>query len=146
MKCVLDASVAVRYSQQEERDRSADAVIERLVSDPESFAVPALFAFEVYSTLFRLHPNPLDVYRAGISPLLSSGILRYPMTDAIAERAARFLPMGLSSYDAVYLAVAEELGGVWLTYDTRAHTLVHAESLSADLGRGLPAAWNEPAS
>ncbi len=40
---------------------------------------------------------------------------------------------GLTGYDATYLALAEELDAVWLTFDAKAHTLVADEGRSIDL-------------
>ncbi len=85
---------------------------------------------------------PWRTYAEGILPILSCGILRYPMTDAVARRAVRFVETGLTGYDAVYAAVAEELEAVWLTFDAKAHTRIQGERLSADLGSGLPRGWD----
>lgn len=141
MRFVLDASVALRWFISEERSPNADAVYRRLVDEPQSFAVPELFCYEVFSTLFRSHPRPQETYEKGILPLLRSGILRYPMTDAIASRAAPLVAAGLTGYDACYAALAEELGAVWLTFDGRAHARIPERGLSFDMSRGLPAGW-----
>ena len=141
MRYVLDASVALRWYIEEERNESADAVHRRVIDQPSAFAVPELFAYEVFSTMFRVHPKPREAFEEGILPLLRSGLLRYPMTDGIAQRAARFVASGLTGYDAVYAALAEELGAVWLTFDGEAHSRIQAEHLSQDLNAGLPAQW-----
>ena len=46
---VLDASVAVRWFIEEEVHPHADEVLDKLIDEPERFAVPELFAFEVFS-------------------------------------------------------------------------------------------------
>ena len=142
MKYVIDASVALRWYIEEERHEYADAVLRRLIREPEAFAVPELFGYETFSTLFRVHPKPLETFEEGIIPLLQSGLLRYPLTNGIARRAVRFVGLGLTGYDAMYVALAEELGAVWLTFDGRAHSLIQQEHLSADLGAGLPSDWS----
>ncbi len=109
MRYVLDASVAVRWFIEEERHENAEAVHRRLVDAPQEFAVPELFAYETFAALFRVHPRPLKAFQEGILPILASGILRYPMTDAIASRAAAHIEAGLTGYDACYAALAEEL-------------------------------------
>ncbi len=141
MRFVLDASVALRWFIAEERSVSADAVYHRLVDEPESFAVPELFCYEVFAILFRVHPRAQETFEQGILPLLRSGLLRYPMTDAVASRAARFVAAGLTGYDACYAALAEELDAVWLTFDSRAHARIMAEGVSTDITSGLPAGW-----
>ena len=51
MLWVIDASVAVRWFLEEEAHPNADRVLSMVVDSPESFAVPELFAFEVFSVL-----------------------------------------------------------------------------------------------
>jgi len=141
VRFVLDASVALRWFIEEERSVNADAVYHRLVSEPEAFAVPELFCYEVFAALFRVHPRAQETFEQGILPLLRSGLLRYPMTDAVASRAVRFVAAGLTGYDASYAALAEELDAVWLTFDSRAHARIIGEGISADMTSGLPAGW-----
>jgi len=141
VKYVIDASVALRWYIEEERNERADQVLRRLVRDPGDFAVPELFGYEVFSALFRIHPKPQETFEKGIIPILHSGLLRYPLTDGIAGRAARFVALGLTGYDAMYVATAEELGAVWLTFDEKAHALIQPERLSACLDAELPPDW-----
>jgi predicted nucleic acid-binding protein len=141
VRFVLDASVALRWFIAEERSVNADAVYHRLVKEPEAFAVPELFCYEVFATLFRVHPRAQEAFEQGILPLLRSGLLRYPMTDAVASKAARFVAAGLTGYDACYAALAEELDAVWLTFDSKAHARILAEGISTDMTGGLPAGW-----
>ena len=49
MTWVLDASVAVRWFIEEEFHPNADKVLKKLVNQPELFAVPEIFAFEVFA-------------------------------------------------------------------------------------------------
>ncbi|MFZ0612141.1 MAG: PIN domain-containing protein [Desulfobacterales bacterium] len=83
------------------------------------FAVPELFAFEVYAVLQRLHPSGLNAFRKGILPLLQGGPLRHPMTEDLAVKANRFVKKGLTGYDACYAALAFDLKGCWLTFDKK---------------------------
>lgn len=141
MRYVLDASVALRWYLQEERSESAEAVHRRILEEPSLFAVPELFGYEVFSVLFRTHPRPWESFQVGILPFLQSGVLRYPLTEAVAQRAARFVGLGLTGYDAMYAALAEELGACWLTCDGKAHARIAGEGLSFDLNVGLPEDW-----
>lgn len=65
-------------------------------------------------------------------------ILRYPMTPNISMRAERFVLRGLTGYDSVYAALAEELEGKWLTLDKKAHGMIEDENLSVNLYETLP--------
>ena len=143
MRYVLDPSVAVRWYLTEERDQGAESIRIRLVEEPGLFAVPELFGYAVFAVLFRTHPHPWKAFQQGILPLLHSGVLRYPLTEEVAQRAARFAGLGLTGYGAMYAALAEKLGASWLTFDAEAHERIAAEKLSFDLNAGLPEGWSE---
>jgi len=138
---VLDASVAVRWFIEEETNPLADEVLEKVINEPEKFAVPELFAFEVFSVLQRLHPSGLEAFRKGIIPLLQGGIFRQPMTESLAVKANRFVKLGLTGYDACYAALARDLKGRWLTFDEKAHNLIQNEKVSFLLEDEMPKNW-----
>ena len=141
MRYIIDASVALRWYLADEYHSNAEAVLDRLISSPEQFAVPELFAYELLSVLLRIHPQPLNAYTSGVIPLLQGGLLRYPMTEMIARRAYSLSRLGLSGYDAAYAALAEELEGLWLTFDSRAHNTLKSKQLSLDISENLPVEW-----
>ena len=140
---VVDASVAIRWFIEQESHRHADLVLEKILSHPDRFAVPELFSFEVYAVLCRIHPRGNDVFIKGMIPILNCGILRYPMTEGLALKAAAFLEKGLTGYDACYAALAKELKGRWLTFDEKAHQLIQRFHVSFALQRGLPKEWGK---
>ena len=142
MTWIVDASVAVRWYLEEEAHGGADEVLKKIIDEPPRFAVPELFAFEVYAVLQRLHPEGLKAFRQGIIPLLQGGILRHPMTEGLAVKANRFVKKGLTGYDACYAALALDLKGCWLTYDKKAHKLIIVEKISCLLSDGLPEGWS----
>ena len=139
---VIDASVAVRWFLEDEIDTYADLILERVVREPKFFAVPELFCFEVYAVLQRLHPEPLKVFRKAIIPILEGGVLRYPMTEDLARKADKFVKKGLTSYDACYAALAQELKGTWLTFDRRAHERIVDMKVSHLVSEGRPKGWS----
>ena len=141
MRYVVDSSVALRWYLKEERSPSAEAVHHRILEEPGLFAVPELFGYEVFAVLLRVHPRPWRTFHEGILPLLQSGVLRYPLTETVARRAARFAGLGLSGCDAMYAALAEELEACWLTFDGKAHARLGGQGVSFDLNGGLPAGW-----
>ena len=138
---IVDASVAVRWFLKDESHPNADAVLQRLIDSPESFAVPELFCFEVYAVLSRVHPSAQDVFIKGMIPILNSGIFRQPMTESLAMDAARFVKKGLTGYDATYAALAAEMKGRWLTFDQKAHKRLLKERVSHDITKSLPKKW-----
>ncbi len=133
MRYILDASVAIKWYVEGTEHPNADLVLEKLLKEPELFAVPELFTYEMLSVLYRHHPDAHKIYNKDINRILHSGILRYPMTENIFTKADRFIQLGITGYDAVYIALAEELNGVWLTFDTKAHKKIVSEKLSINL-------------
>jgi predicted nucleic acid-binding protein len=72
-------------------------------------------------------------YIENINHILQPGILRYPITGNIYTTANRFIQAGLTEYDSVYVALAEELGGTWLTFDVKAHKKIVTKNLLLNL-------------
>jgi predicted nucleic acid-binding protein len=138
---VIDASVALRWLLEEEVHSHADIVLEKIVNDPDSFAVPELFAFEVFSVLHRLHPDASRAFNTGIIPILQLGIFRQPMTKRLANKSNHFVELGLTGYDACYAALALDLGGIWLTFDRKAHRLIQKEKISWFIEDRMPDNW-----
>ncbi len=138
---VIDASVALRWLIKEEAHAHADEILEKLIDDPGRFAVPELFAYEVFSVLLRVHSRGLWAFRKGIIPILQMGIFRQPMTETVAVKANRFVKLGLTGYDACYAALAQDLKGVWLTYDKKAHELIRDQKISCLLEEKMPSGW-----
>ncbi len=142
MRFVIDASVALRWVLENEAHERADVILREIFQSPYYFAVPELFGFEVLSVLMRLHPAPYEAFETAISPVLRSGILRYPLTDAIIERSIGYAESGLTGYDAGYAALAEELGGCWLTFDAEAVKKIGNTGLAMNLFDAMPRGWS----
>ena len=140
---ILDPSVAVRWFIEDETHERADDVLTRVIDNPRQFAVPELFAFEVFTVLERLHSEGLQTFNRGIVPLLEGGILRHPMTIDLAEKADRFVQKGLTGYDACYAALALDLKGCWITFDDKAHRRIETLGVSCSLAAGLPPNWHD---
>lgn len=138
---VIDSSVAVRWFLKTEQHPHADTVMERVIRQKNQFMAPELFAFEVYAVLCRLHPKGSDVFVEGVMPLLEGGILRQPMTGNLARQASFYVEKGLTGYDACYAALAKETGGLWLTFDEKAHRCIENYEVSLNLMERLPENW-----
>jgi len=138
---IIDASVALRWLIEEEIHPCAEKVLKKVIDEPERFAVPELFAFEVFSVLQRVHPNGLQAFRKGIIPLLQFGMFRQPMTDNLAVQANHFVKLGLTGYDACYAALAQDLKGKWITFDKKAHRFIQKERISCLLEDRMPKNW-----
>ena len=138
---VIDSSVVVRWFLKTEQHPHADAVMEQVVRQTGQFMAPELFAFEVYAVLCRLHPKGSEVFIEGVMPILEGGILRQPMTGNLARNASFYVGKGLTGYDACYAALAKEIGGLWLTFDGKAHRCIENCGVSLNLMEGLPENW-----
>ena len=135
---VLDASVAVRWFIQNEEHPHSERILRTLIHRPEQFAVPELFCFEVYAVMSRIMKNGADIFVRGMIPLLQNGMLRYPMTSSLASSAQKYISLGLTGYDACYVALAKELQGKWLTFDAKAHRILDGLDISFLISRELP--------
>lgn len=138
---IIDASVAVRWFLEDEKNAYADAVLARLIDKPECFGVPELFCFEVYAVLCRVHPAGQEAFEAGVVPLLTGGMFRQPMDESLAVKAAKYIRAGLTGYDSCYAALAEEVSGTWLTFDMKAHQALSKMNVSHLLSGGMPDSW-----
>jgi len=138
---IVDASVAVRWFIEDEINANAERVLQRIVESPGLFAVPELFGFEVYSVLCRIHPEGQKVFSEGVLPILNSGIFRQPVSESLIKEAGNYVALGLTGYDACYAALANNLGGCWLTFDKKAHRLIEKERISAFIHNSLPDSW-----
>jgi predicted nucleic acid-binding protein len=132
---VLDASVALQWYLPGAGEARADRVLRLLLHHPQRFALPELFLYEVLAVLYRQHPRAREIVARQVDRIARSGVLRYPLTPGLAGRIPRFVGKGLTGCDAVYAALAQELGGIWLTFDSRAHELIADDRVSADLNR-----------
>jgi predicted nucleic acid-binding protein len=63
------------------------------------------------------------------------------MRGSLAVKAHGFGQKGLTGCDACYAALAQELGGTWITFDSKAHQSIRREKLSWDLDAGPPPGW-----
>ena len=60
------------------------------------------------------------------------------MTEELLTKSIYYCDMGLTSYDATYVALAEILNGAWLTFDTKAHNTISGSNRSILLSKELP--------
>jgi len=137
---VVDASVAIRWFTGAASPQ-AEEVLEAMVAAPGGFAVPELFLFECFSVLTRIVPEGRDIFENGVMPVLDAGVLRAPLTTALARLAEPYVRRGLTGYDACYAALARELDGTWLTLDRKAAARVGSEGRVVLLDAGENIGW-----
>ena len=69
----------------------------------------------------------------GIREISTDVSKRYPITPSVYSKAERYVRLGLTGYDSVNVALAEELDGKWLAFDSKAHATITAENRSVDM-------------
>lgn len=117
---VLDASVAIKWFLDEPGGDRAALVLEQIIKRDGEWVVPELFFFEVLSVCARRHPDPSDFALQDMPFLLALPLTRVSMTSALARDSVALVAKGLSGYDAAYAALAQQIHGVWLTFDAKA--------------------------
>lgn len=127
---IIDTSVAIKWFVREENQKEALEVLARLVESPHLFAVPELFYFELTNVFNRLIPHPNTGQLEVLNQILSLAIQRFVMTQELFTLTRDFQALGLSGYDAVYVALAKMVKGVWVTFDDRAYQKIKHLHLS----------------
>ncbi len=129
---VLDASVVVEWfiPSSPAAHAAALGLLTEVETEPRRFVVPTLLFHEVHAVLCRRHVNHTDV-EAALDDLYALGMQVAPFDRATARVATLIAHRhGLTGYDATYAATAKVLGGVWATFDRKAHRRIAALSLS----------------
>lgn len=131
---IIDASVATKWFVDESGRDKALEILEKVISKPQNFCVPELFYFELAHVLNRvlgpLNPSQMRLFEK----TLHFGMKRIPMNVELHESICEFQAMGLSGYDAAYVAVAKQVSGIWVTFDAKAHKIAEKIRLSRYLG------------
>ncbi len=127
---VIDASVALKWFIKEDGFETALTILEKVFADPNSYAVPELFYFELSHVFNRSFREATKKQYDLLKEVIQLGINRFKMTDELLDEITRFQKIGLSGYDSAYVALAEMLNGQWLTFDAKAHHIIRSYNLS----------------
>ncbi len=127
---VIDASVALKWFLLEEGRDRALALLEEVLKDPPGFAVPELFYFELAHVFNRAVPEPGPMQSELLQQVMVLGIQRFAMTPDLLQEVSSLQRLGLSGYDAAYVALAKLVEGQWVTFDRRAHEQIAHLGLS----------------
>lgn len=130
---VIDASVAVAIIRNEPEGPRAAALIDRWTQDGARIVVPSHFWLEVTNALQRRHGWVGAAVFEAIHVLDRMAFDTLELDRAILLSAIDLSERhGLSSYDAMYLALAEALGGSLLTLDRRLRAAAGPRAASLD--------------
>ncbi len=122
---VVDASLALKWVLAEPDSDAAIILLKGWTNEGINVIAPALFAYEVTNTLHRQVAAGKLIYdeaRQGLNDLFSIGVLlKFSLYQDISRHAMEFahqfdLP---ATYDAHYLALAQQENCEYWTADTR---------------------------
>lgn len=123
--CVLDTSVVVPWFFSDDPQR-ADSLLVRevLKQNPDRFVVPHLFHAEFLHVCARKSGRDARFVRQALDVFVGLGLRTLGLSRTGMRRSVEWTCKGMSGYDATFVALAEEVGGRWLTADARAAHLV----------------------
>ncbi len=134
---VLDTSVVVAWFFLDEPDRRPAIKLRQVLEqEPTRFVVPPLFHAEFVHVMARKSGNDPSFVASGFELVLRLGLRTVALPKGAMQRTVHWACSGLSGYDATFVALAEELGGVWTTSDRSAVKRAgdHAEVLAERWG------------
>lgn len=129
---VIDTSIAAGWFLTDDAWRELSLrVRDRIRRYPTEFVIPHLLFPEIVNVLTRRSGRDESFVTGSVQTLLRFGVRTVALSEAALHRTAHWACRGLSGYDATYVALAEDLGGVWLTADERAAKIAgsHAQTL-----------------
>lgn len=103
---------------------AAIAVREDLKRSPGTYVVPHLFLAEFIHVCTRKSGRDAHFVADAVDLFLDLGVRTVGLSKAGLRRATEWACKGLSGYDAIFVAVAEETGGSWITADVQAARVV----------------------
>ena len=135
---VLDASIAVAWFFTDEPSRKAALAVRQDLRDrPGRYVVPHLFQAELVHVLSRKSRRDTAFVDQALRLVLRLGLRSLALSqEAVLRSISWTCDSKLSGYDATYVALAEDLGGRWLTADRTA-----ARRVGASLATSL-ASWS----
>ena len=127
---IPDVSLAIKWFLDEKDSEEALTILESILDSPENYVVPELFFYELNHVLYRTQGKIISIQKKQIDLLMNLGWKRFSLTPDILKITHKFQELGLSGYDSAYVALAEYINGVWITYDKEAHKKIARYKLS----------------
>ena len=128
-KIVVDSSVLVKWFKRRDEDlvAEAQALLDAVETRPFEVHVPALLLYEVGNILLLKTALTSAALDAALAHLEALPFSVAPPATPLLKRAARLgRDLGLTFYDASFLALAVELGCPFITADRRLVERAHA--------------------
>lgn len=121
---VIDASVAVKWFTYEEGTDQARAILKKGQGGALALLAPDLLLYEVGNALAKGKGLAALTVREALA-LLQSDVALQSLDRLLIERTASFVEeYGLTFYDAVYVALAEQYNAILVTANPKDHRKV----------------------
>ena len=125
---VLDTSIAASWFFTDEVNHSASlSVLHHLGLKSDRYFVPALFYSELIHVLSRKSANDILFVKDAIKKVICLGLRQLTLSESALDSIVSWSCKGLSGYDATFVALAQDLRGLWLTADLPAAKKVGTE-------------------
>ncbi len=140
LRCVLDASVAVKWVLNEESSDSAHDMLIRLTESNTRYHIPSLFYVELANVLWKRGRRG-DIgeaaAREALVMLRALPLIIHPVESLVGLALDIALEHGIAAYDATYIALSELLRLPLITADDvlwrKLHSLFDLRLLSGEL-------------
>lgn len=132
---ILDTSVAVKWFFNDEPHREdAVRVLDFLTRKPDSVMVPDFFFHELTAVCIRKTGYEKKLVLEYLNTVYQMGITKIDLGEELSQEAINLAcDYKISFYDAIYVALARLMKGIWLTADKKA-----LHKLPKNLARHLP--------
>lgn len=118
---ILDTSIAASWFFTDEVNHSASlSVLHHLGLKSDRYFIPGLFYSELIHVLSRKSGYDISFVKNAVKKVVSLGLRQLALSESALESVVSWSCNGLSGYDATFVALAEDLGGFWLTADLTA--------------------------
>jgi predicted nucleic acid-binding protein len=144
---VLDTSVAVKWYLPEDLHEQALGLARRVQTGEVELLAPGTLQPEFFNALWQQHKRnnlPVDEVRSAWEQFALDPVTLYLAEDLMPRAAEITFETGVIVYDALFLALAEEVGTVVVTADSRLlkslEETAHARLARhlADVGKTFP--------
>jgi predicted nucleic acid-binding protein len=117
MRVVLDASALAKWFLVEEESREMRLLRDKIIGSEIEAHVPSLVFVELANLLrYSRGLTPGDVAE-GVVAAMSIGLVVHDFVEVLGEAVSIAFEKGLTVYDSIYVALAERLDAVLVTYD-----------------------------
>lgn len=123
VRCVVDASIAIKLFIEQEGSEQAGALFAELSVNPDSkLYVPELFYAECANVLWqcvRRANYPATEAKTSLGRLKTVGLQKVALSEWVSEALDIAIAHGISAYDACYVELAKRLEVPLVTADNK---------------------------